>query len=973
MAENVQQLREQQKEVVRQQETSVAEVLVQWNDHDVSLKSALDQIAAEVQNVAEEAQSQLEAGRENLVTVRTERNRYLQAAKELEAELEEQALAMLAEETVKPAAVSRTASNDAKDATAAVPIASSAQPSSASSTAVQDVTPSASALPPSHQRSPNKEPVDAVVTQAALGEMLLRAGSSGDAGASLSLTAATSTSATAATASQWELQLRLAEEKIAALAAEKKQLEQRVKTQQKDFDGQHRAKWRLIQELEAKNTELDRLVVQLSSSSSQSQSQSQSQHQQQVLQQSVAGHQRDVSPSSPGDDRSDDQHTLNGSRDELSHLLFSPPPPQPPQPQQQQQRRPSSVTSSGTATVARPKSTQSFAQQTSFHSLQQQQQTTTTATSVSRRGSRSQLTAVPSAAHVAVDATSDPPPRHTVSFRDPAGSAARAALGEYEYETGEGDEEEDVHVVASLDDFHVEMASASASASSMRRNSSRIGSATGGGDGGNDAAAGSVEELLLGGGGSRRADRPPRPPSSASSSRLSTTVGGHGDGSHESKSGHDQDHDGIDLAAAVDELRQMLHDVETQKEALVVQLRDLEHEREHWQLATTTSQQEQRNLRKENDDLAKDNLRLKRELDLYRTKIFTVVSKEGSSLVHGLPDVNISFQSRSMAASAAAVAAEYDYLSPSTSTSQALYIINQLVHNNNDLVERNATLERDKKRLDVALTDKDQQLRQRLLELQEKDAAVAKMKQLLTQANATITATVEDYRVLQEQVATLTAKLKEQSLENTHLKALLSPQKRSKAIGAANQLLLAKAAAPRAPSPTWSTVFGHTSPRASPSSSPSPSPGSFLANSSVHGAAARSGYYHGSGPSAGRAPAAYLLSQSLQESLSSPPPYTRDSRQTAASLLAAAASSSTTLSTSATTAALSKPTVTLRQDVEARLQEYARRHPTSNTASALAAQQQLHQQPHHQQYSPQPPPPPPPLMTAASPATAFPR
>eukprot|EP01033_Poteriospumella_lacustris_P002698 gene2698-1959_t len=519
------------------------------------------------------------------------------------------------------------------------------------------------------QRLLDEELLDAVTqTQAALGEMLLRAGSSGDAGASLSLTAATSTSATAATASQWELQLRLAEEKIAALAAEKKQLEQRVKTQQKDFDGQHRAKWRLIQELEAKNTELDRLVVQLSSSSSQSQSQSQSQHQQQVLQQSVAGHQRDVSPSSPGDDRSDDQHTLNGSRDELSHLLFSPPPPQPPQPQQQQQRRPSSVTSSGTATVARPKSTQSFAQQTSFHSLQQQQQTTTTATS-----------------------------------------------------------------------------------------------------------------------------------------------------------------------------------------------------------------------------------------------IFTVVSKEGSSLVHGLPDVNISFQSRSMAASAAAVAAEYDYLSPSTSTSQALYIINQLVHNNNDLVERNATLERDKKRLDVALTDKDQQLRQRLLELQEKDAAVAKMKQLLTQANATITATVEDYRVLQEQVATLTAKLKEQSLENTHLKALLSPQK--------------QAAAPRAPSPTWSTVFGHTSPRASPSSSPSPSPGSFLANSSVHGAAARSGYYHGSGPSAGRAPAAYLLSQSLQESLSSPPPYTRDSRQTAASLLAAAASSSTTLSTSATTAALSKPTVTLRQDVEARLQE----------------------------------------------------
>lgn len=822
MAENVQQLREQQKDVLRQQETSVSEVLTQWNDHDVSLKSALDQIAAEVQNVAEEAQSQLEAGRDTIVTVRTERNRYLQAAKELEAELEEQALAMLAEETAKPATISRTASNDAKDGPTAVPLAASTQPSALSSV-------SALPLPPQPPQPPNEEPtavvaesnasrrpaktssrtgskaskaskkkqsakakksrssrkrarssssssdastasatatatdesdadsvsstassssssssstsssadkarrhrkssrktsassstsdrrkasktskeskaqgrrsskrsstepapltreqkellrqrlldeelLDAVTqTQAALGEMLLRAGSSasgGDHGAGLSLTA-TSTSATAATASQWELQLRLAEEKITALIAEKKQLEQRVKTQQKDFDGQHRAKWRLIQELEAKNSELDRLVVQLSSSS---QTQAQSQPQ---LQQAA-----DVSPLSPGDDRSDDQHTLSGSRDELSHLLFSPPPPLPQQQQQPQQRRPSSVASNGAVTAAaRSKSTQSFAQQTSFHSQQQLQTTTTTTatmTSVSRSGSRSQLTAVPSTAHVAadtsvyaavnanananvngssflshistahgdahgdgrtidggndidgdvndddddehtaaqfaqddsdellamerIDAASDPPPRHAVSFRDPAVSAARAALGEYEYEAGEGDEE-DVHVVASLDDFHVEMASASASSSSMRRNSRTDAAAA--------TTAASVEELLLGGGSSRRADRPPRPPSTSSASRLATAVGGSGDGSVESKSGHDQYPDGIDPGAAVDELRLMLHDVETQKEALVVQLRDLEHEREHWQLETTTAQHEQRQLRKENDDLAKDNL-----------------------------------------------------------------------------------------------------------------------------------------------------------------------------------------------------------------------------------------------------------------------------------------------------------------------------------------------------------------------------
>lgn len=162
-----------------------------------------------------------------------------------------------------------------------------------------------------------------------------------------------------------------------------------------------------------------------------------------------------------------------------------------------------------------------------------------------------------------------------------------------------------------------------------------------------------------------------------------------------------------------------------------------------------------------------------------------MVNQEGSSLIHGLPDINISFQSRSVAASASAVAAEYDYLSPATSTSQALYIINQLVHNNNDLVERNTFLEKEKKRMDIALSEKETQLRMNLQELQEKETSNLKMKTLLAQANTTISATVEDYKILQEQVQSLTAKLKEMALENTHLKALVAPPQRSKAIAAA--------------------------------------------------------------------------------------------------------------------------------------------------------------------------------------------
>lgn len=180
--------------------------------------------------------------------------------------------------------------------------------------------------------------------------------------------------------------------------------------------------------------------------------------------------------------------------------------------------------------------------------------------------------------------------------------------------------------------------------------------------------------------------------------------------------------------------------------------------------------------------------RLKREVDLYRTKIFTVInahetSAHGStSLLQGLPEINISFLSNSASASASALAAEFDYLSPSTTSSQALYIVHQLVSTHNDLVTRNEGLVQENQRLQQALTEKDQHLHVQVRKVSEQNQRLSKLQQLLQQANATIAATSEDYHVLQAQVTHLTHTLQEATQENAQLKALISPTKRNPAL-----------------------------------------------------------------------------------------------------------------------------------------------------------------------------------------------
>lgn len=169
---------------------------------------------------------------------------------------------------------------------------------------------------------------------------------------------------------------------------------------------------------------------------------------------------------------------------------------------------------------------------------------------------------------------------------------------------------------------------------------------------------------------------------------------------------------------------------------------------------------ENRQVTKQKDELDKENKQLRRELELYRTKIFTIVNNEGS-MINGLPDINISYKNTNNM--------DFDYLTPSTSSSQALYIINQLVQNNNELVDRKQWLEQERTRLSSTLTEKDELLHKVTNELQEKEIQTERMKAIISQANSTITATNEDYQVLQKQVQILTKKLQSVMSENQQL------------------------------------------------------------------------------------------------------------------------------------------------------------------------------------------------------------
>jgi hypothetical protein len=154
---------------------------------------------------------------------------------------------------------------------------------------------------------------------------------------------------------------------------------------------------------------------------------------------------------------------------------------------------------------------------------------------------------------------------------------------------------------------------------------------------------------------------------------------------------------------------------------------------------------------------------LARELELYRTRIFTIVNNEKTassySGLQDLPDINITFHTGS----------QLQYLSNSTTTSQTLYIIHQLVNNNNELIDKCSFYEAENIKISNSFKEKDEEIFYLIKELEKRELQNSRMKGLIQQASSTIMVTEQDYQVLQKQVEILTKKLQLLMMENQKL------------------------------------------------------------------------------------------------------------------------------------------------------------------------------------------------------------
>lgn len=159
--------------------------------------------------------------------------------------------------------------------------------------------------------------------------------------------------------------------------------------------------------------------------------------------------------------------------------------------------------------------------------------------------------------------------------------------------------------------------------------------------------------------------------------------------------------------------------------------------------------------------------KLSRELELYKTKIFTVISQDTYKSINMLPDINLSYSLYN--------GRGQDIINYNDSEAyQSLYILNTLVENNNNHCKLIDQLTADKARLTETnhrLTGDLDFYRQ---DCQDKDDKVAKLKLLLSQASSTISFSGEDYHVMQKQVQILTKKLQLLMLENQQLAAASS-------------------------------------------------------------------------------------------------------------------------------------------------------------------------------------------------------
>eukprot|EP00981_Chlorochromonas_danica_P015497 scaffold12509_cov198-Ochromonas_danica.AAC.8 len=168
--------------------------------------------------------------------------------------------------------------------------------------------------------------------------------------------------------------------------------------------------------------------------------------------------------------------------------------------------------------------------------------------------------------------------------------------------------------------------------------------------------------------------------------------------------------------------------------------------------------------------LEQQNKKLSRELELYKTKVFTIVEQDvHGNLKHALPEINLSYALYNPKLHVQEVLNYHDNLH----SYQSLYILNALVENNNNHVEMIEALKHDKQ----LLTERNNELATDIEyfrgEITEKDEAISRLRMLLSQASSTINHSEEDYQVLQKQVQILTKKLQLLLVENQQLSSMV--------------------------------------------------------------------------------------------------------------------------------------------------------------------------------------------------------
>lgn len=153
---------------------------------------------------------------------------------------------------------------------------------------------------------------------------------------------------------------------------------------------------------------------------------------------------------------------------------------------------------------------------------------------------------------------------------------------------------------------------------------------------------------------------------------------------------------------------------------------------------------------------------------MYKSQIFTAIDNDKKHLgenIRRLPDINYSFL----------IGNSTEIISPDTPTPHIIYIIQQLVNNNNSLLDKllfyeSHQLPMIQSQLDVSLN----QVLELKRENEEKEKEINILKRLLSQASSTINNTEVDYELLRREISLVTEKVSALMDENQVLKSKLS-------------------------------------------------------------------------------------------------------------------------------------------------------------------------------------------------------